>query len=38
MVTIAEKARREGVLSLEADIQGELSDKKYDSMLRKDYA
>jgi chemotaxis protein MotA len=35
MVTIAEKARREGVLSLEADIQGELSDKKYDSMLRK---
>jgi chemotaxis protein MotA len=35
MVKIAEKARREGVLSLEADIQGELSDKKYDSMLRK---
>jgi chemotaxis protein MotA len=35
MVTIAEKARREGVLSLEADIQGELSDKKYDPMLRK---
>ena len=35
MVTIAEKARREGVLSLEADIQGELSNKKYDSMLRK---
>ena len=35
MVNIAEKARREGVLSLEADIQGELSDKKYDPMLRK---
>jgi chemotaxis protein MotA len=35
MVNIAEKARREGVLSLESDIQGELSDKKYDPMLRK---
>jgi Flagellar motor component len=35
MVKIAEKARREGVLSLEADIQGELADKKYDPMLRK---
>jgi chemotaxis protein MotA len=35
MVTLAEKARREGVLSLESDIQGELTDKKYDPSLRK---
>jgi chemotaxis protein MotA len=35
LVTLAEKARREGVLSLESDIQGELSDKKYDPMLKK---
>jgi chemotaxis protein MotA len=35
LVNLAEKARREGVLSLEGDIQGELSDKKYDPMLRK---
>ncbi|HMD68289.1 MAG TPA: MotA/TolQ/ExbB proton channel family protein [Chitinivibrionales bacterium] len=35
LVTLAEKARREGVLSLEADIMGELLDKKYDPELRK---
>lgn len=35
LVNLAEKARREGVLSLESDIQGELSDKKYDPCLRK---
>ena len=35
LVTLAEKARREGVLSLESDIQGELSNKKYDPSLRK---
>jgi chemotaxis protein MotA len=35
LVNLAEKARREGVLSLESDIQGELSDKKYDPSLRK---
>jgi len=35
LVGLAEKARREGVLSLESDIQGELSDKKYDPSLRK---
>jgi chemotaxis protein MotA len=35
LVNLAEKARREGVLSLESDIQGELSDKKYDASLRK---
>jgi chemotaxis protein MotA len=35
LVNLAEKARREGVLSLESDIQGELSNKKYDPSLRK---
>jgi len=35
LVNLAEKARREGVLSLESDIQGELSSKKYDPSLRK---
>jgi chemotaxis protein MotA len=35
LVNLAEKARREGVLSLESDIQGELSNKKYDASLRK---
>jgi chemotaxis protein MotA len=35
LVTLAEKARREGVLSLESDIGGELLDKRYDPELRK---
>jgi chemotaxis protein MotA len=35
LVTLAEKARREGVLSLESDIVGELLDRKYDPELRK---
>jgi|WetSurMetagenome_2_1015567.scaffolds.fasta_scaffold00055_33 chemotaxis protein MotA len=34
LVTLAEKARREGVLSLESDIAGELLDNKYDPELR----
>ncbi len=34
LFSIAEKARREGVLSIESDLQGELSDVKYDPLLR----
>jgi chemotaxis protein MotA len=35
IVALAEKARREGILSLEMDITGQLSDKKYDPILKK---
>lgn len=35
IVNLAEKARREGILSLEADITGELSNPKYDPILKK---
>ncbi|MDD5676234.1 MAG: MotA/TolQ/ExbB proton channel family protein [Chitinivibrionales bacterium] len=35
IVALAEKARREGILSLEMDITGQLSDAKYDPMLKK---